>query len=191
MKLAFYVAPVLLTIASVAHAQDVRYNFDKSADFTKYKTFKLVDNKSGDQLDPITKKQVDSALAAELSKKGLKQTSSDPADLYVGYETAISTEKQVNTFDSGYGMGPGYGPYGGYGYGSWGGGMSTSTTETIYNGTIVVDMYDTASKKLVWRGAASKTLDTQAKPEKREKNLAKAFEKMFKKNYPPVVKEKK
>src|SRR5262252_4068021 len=99
MKLAFYAAPVLLAIASVAHAQDVRYNFDKSADFTKYKTFKLVDNKSGDQLDPITKKQVDTALAAALSAKGLKQTSSDPADLYIAYETSISTEKQVNTFD--------------------------------------------------------------------------------------------
>ena len=71
MKLAFYAVPALLAIASVAHAQDIRYNFDKSSDFTKYKTFKLVDNKNSDQLNDLTKKQIDSTLAAELSKKGL------------------------------------------------------------------------------------------------------------------------
>ena len=188
MKLALYVAPVLLAVASVAAAQDVRYNFDKSVDFTKYKTFKVVDNNNSDKIDDLTKKQIDNTLAAELSKKGLKAVTTDTADLYVGYQTSVSTEKQVNTFDSGYGYGPGW--YGPHGYGGWGGGMSTSTTETIYNGTIVIDMYDVSTKKLVWRGAASKTLDVKAKPEKREKNLTKAMTKVFK-NYPPVVKDKK
>ena len=49
-------------------------------------------------------------------------------------------------------------------------------------------MYATAPKTLVWRGVASKTLDTEAKPEKQEKNLKKAVDKLLK-NYPP--KEKK
>ena len=188
MKLGIYVAPVLLAVASVASAQDVRFNFDKATDFTKYKTFKLVDNKDSDKLDDLTKKQVDDTLVAELTKKGLSKATGDAADLYVGYQASISTEKQVNTFDTGYSYGPGWGPYGG-GYGAWGGGMSTSTTETIYNGTLVVDMYDTATKQLVWRGAASKTLDTRAKPDKREKNLVKVFQKLFK-NYPPPLKKK-
>ena len=189
MKLGFYIAPVLLAVASVASAQDVRYNFDKSADFAKYKTFKLVDNKDSDKLDDLTKKQIDDAVAAGLTKKGLTRAAGDAADVYVAYAASISTEKQVNTFDSGYAYGPGWGGYGGYGYGGWGGGMSTSTTETIYNGTLVVDMYDTATKKLVWRGAASKTLDVKAKPDKREKNLVKAFTKLFK-NYPPPLPKK-
>ena len=187
MKLAFFAAPAILAIATVASAQDIRYNFDKAADFTKYKTFKLVENKDSDKLDDLTKKQIDDTLVAELTKKGLT-ASSGTADLYVGYQASVSTEKQVNTFDSGYAYGPGWGGPGGYG--AWGGGMSTSTTQTIYNGTLVVDLYDVTTKKLVWRGAASKTIDTKAKPEKREKNLAKAAQKMFK-IYPPVVKEKK
>jgi hypothetical protein len=45
-------------------------------------------------------------------------------------------------------------------------------------------MYDPAKKQLVWRGTATKTLDPKAKPEKRQKNLAKAMTKLFK-NYPP------
>jgi hypothetical protein len=148
---------------------------------------KLVENKDSDKLDDLTKKQIDDALVAELTKKGLT-VSTGTADVYVGYQASVSTEKQVNTFDSGYAYGPGWG--GPWGYGGWGGGMSTSTTQTIYNGTLVVDFYDVTTKKLVWRGAASKTIDVKAKPEKREKNLAKAAQKLFK-NYPPVVKEKK
>jgi len=49
-------------------------------------------------------------------------------------------------------------------------------------------MYDPAAKQLVWRGVASKTLDPKAKPEKKQKNIAKAVAKLLKK-YPPQVKE--
>lgn len=188
MKRVFYVTLALLAIATVAQAQDIRYNFDKSADFSKYKTYKWVDNKNSDQLDDLTKKDLEAAIEAALAKKGLTKAAGDSADLYLGYQASVSTEKQVNTFDSGYGAGPGW--YGPYGYGGWGGGMSTSTTSTIYNGTIVVDMYDVVKKSLVWRGAASKSLDPKAKPDKRQKNMAKAFEKLFK-NYPPPPEKKK
>ena len=46
----------------------------------------------------------------------------------------------------------------------------------------------TAPKPLVLRTVASKTLDTDAKPETQQKNLAKAVTKMLK-NYPPVEKK--
>ena len=36
-------------------AQDVRYNYDKSADFTKYKTYKWVDMKTSDKDEMIDK----------------------------------------------------------------------------------------------------------------------------------------
>ena len=67
--------------------------------------------------------------------------------------------------------------------------MSTTTgqTSTIYVGQIAVDMHS-GQKQLVWRGVASKTIDTKAKPEKQQKNLAKATNKLFK-NYPPPVKK--
>ena len=49
-------------------------------------------------------------------------------------------------------------------------------------------MYETTNHKIVWRGAASKTIDTDAKPDKQQKNLTKAVEKMLKK-YPPEQKK--
>jgi hypothetical protein len=48
-------------------------------------------------------------------------------------------------------------------------------------------MYESAKKDLVWRGTASKTIDPKAKPEKQQKNLAKAVNKLLK-NYPPTKK---
>jgi hypothetical protein len=48
-------------------------------------------------------------------------------------------------------------------------------------------MYDPATKQLVWRGVASKTLDPNAKPEKKEKNIGKVVKKLLK-NFPPKQK---
>jgi len=62
--------------------------------------------------------------------------------------------------------------------------MTTATTSTIYVGSVALDMYDAAAKKLVWRGLASKQIDKKASPEKRQKNLDKGAAKLLKK-YPP------
>jgi len=175
---------VLLAGAGTALAQDVRYNFDKDANFSTFKTYKWVVIKGASQLSDLADRQVKSAVDAELAKKGLSKTDADSADLYIGYQAAVGQEKQYTSFDSGWGYGPGWG--GGW-YGG-GGGMTTGTTSTIYVGQLALDMYASQPHKLVWRGVASKTLDTEAKPEKQQKNLTKAVAKMLKK-YPPEVKK--
>ncbi len=178
----------LLAGAGTAFAQDVRYNFDKEANFSAFKTYKWVVIKGAQQLSDLADRQVKAAVDAELTKKGLTKTDADTADLYIGYQAAVGQEKQYTSFDTGWGYGPGWGGgwYGG-GYGG-GGGMSSGTTSTIYVGQLALDMYASQPHKLVWRGVASKTLDTEAKPEKQEKNLNKAVAKMLKK-YPPEVKK--
>lgn len=65
-------------------AQDVRYNFDQDADFSKFKTYEWVSIKSAAQVDEITAKQITQAIDSELAKKGLTKTDSDNADLFVG-----------------------------------------------------------------------------------------------------------
>lgn len=98
----------------------------------------------------------------------------DSADLYIGYQVAIQQETQVNTF----GMGGGW---------RMGGGMGAATTSTLSIGTIDLDMYDSTKKQLVWRGAATKTIDSGVKPEKRQENIQKGVDKLLK-NYPPKKK---
>jgi hypothetical protein len=176
----------MLAAAGTGYAQDVRFNFDKTANFPAFKTYKWVVIKDAAQLNSIADKQVKDTVDAELAKKGLTRTDNDTADLYVGYQAAINTEKEYTSFDSGWGYGPGW--YGAGWYGGGGGGITTGSTSTIYVGQLALDMYSPTSKALVWRGVASKTLDPKAKPEKQQKNLTKAVAKMLK-NYPPEMKK--
>jgi hypothetical protein len=183
-KVAFLILVVLFGGVLGAYAQDVRYNFDKNADFAKYKTYKWVEIKGADRPNQLVQKQITDALDAELAKKGLTKTDGENADLYIAYQTAIGTEKEFTSYNTGWGYGPGWG--GGW-YGGMGSTMSTTSTTTIYVGQLDVDMYDAAKKEMVWRGTASKTIDPKAKPEKQQKNLAKAVAKLLK-NYPPKQK---
>ena len=172
-------------------AQDVRYNFSSSSDFTKYKTYRWVDLKGVDHANELTEKQIKEAIDTTLATKGLQKVDSDTADLYIDIQTAVSTEKQFTSYNTGWGYGPGWGGgWYGYGYGYRGGMTSTTTTgstSTIYIGQLVLDMYDSANKDLVWRGTASKTIDPKAKPEKQQNNITKAVTKLLK-NYPPEKK---
>jgi len=176
---------LVLTGSSAALAQDVRYNFDKQSNFSGFKTYRWVALKGAQPLPDLTERQVKAAIDAELAKKGLTLAQGDQADLLVGYQAAVDTEKQYTSYDTGWGYGPGW--YGGGWYGG-GGGMTTGSTSTIYVGQLAVDMYAAAPHQLIWRGVASKTLDENAKPEKQQKNLAKAVAKLLK-NYPPPVKK--
>ena len=177
---------LLLLGAGGALAQDVKYNYDKDADFAKFKTYKWVSIKNADQVDDLTARQLTSTIDAELAKKGLTKTDSDNADLYIGYQTAIGSEKQITAYNTGWGYGSGWGG-GWYGYGGMGMNTTTATTSTIFIGQLDLDMYDAAKKQLVWRGVASKTLDPKAKPDKRQKNMEKGIAKLLK-NYPPKKK---
>src|SRR5215467_14626328 len=124
MKRSVALLMVMFAFAAVrASAQDVRYDFDKDKDFSKYKTYKWVPIKGADLPDDLTQKAITSAIDAELATKGLTRTDSDSADLYLGYQTAIGQEKEFTSFNTGWGYGPGWGG-GWYGYG----GMASTTT---------------------------------------------------------------
>ena len=124
-----FVLPMVLLLAGAgsALAQETRYNFDKSANFAGFKTYKWVSIKGATQLSDLVDKQIKGAVDTELAAKGLVKSDLDTADLYVGYQAAVSTEKEYTSFDSGWGYGPGW--YGGGWYGS-GGGITTGTTST-------------------------------------------------------------
>lgn len=185
MKRLIHLMLVLPCLAGLAIAQDVKYNFDPNADFTKYKTYRWEKNPKSLDVDDLTLGQLAKGFDAALSAKGLTRKDSGDTDMVIVFQLAASQEKQLTTFDTGgYGYGPGW--RGGW-YGGGMGGMSTSTTSTINIGTAVLDMYDAKTKQLVWRGMASKTLDDKAKPDKKQKNIDKAAAKMLK-NYPPKKK---
>lgn len=168
---------VFLFMVVCAYGQDVHYNYDRAANFAAYKTYQWVDLRSGvtDQLiDQAIKRSIDEQLV----QKGLTKVESG-ADLQVGYQAVIDLEKGVNL--SAWGTRGGAG-----GLGGWDSGTVTGQSSTIPVGMLLVNLYDRATKQLLWRGDASKTIDLKKDPDKNYKNLQKAMTKLFK-NYPPRV----
>ncbi len=164
------VAAQLLLATATLTGQDVHYNFMPRTDFSKYRTYKWV-NIGGSHPDQIMDAEIKQAVDSQLASKGLTKTDSDKVDLCIGYQIAVNQEKQWDVWGSrAFGMGTGV----------W-------TSSTISIGTLVLDMYDPATKQLVWTGSATKTIDTGANHEKHVKDLGKSMAKLLK-NYPPKEK---
>ena len=175
---AFIAAAALVVLApALALAQKTSFDYDKSTDFSKFKTYTLKDGTKVGQ--PLIDKRIDTAIEEQLAAKGLTRNDSAPG-IVVVYHVAFDKQKDITTFSSG--------GYGGYGYG-WGGGWGTTDVRVneILVGTLVIDIADAAKKEVVWRGMGVKEVDTQAKADKRDKNITSAVTKIFK-NFPPQKK---
>ena len=159
-------------------AQKVTVDFDKATTFTNFKTYTW---KQGTPAkSPLMDQRVLGAIDKQLALKGLKKVDAESApDLVVIYHAAVEYETQLNTIDMG-GWNGWYGPY-------YGGGTSTTTVDKIPVGQLRVDIGDVKQRKLIWQGRATDTLSD--KPEKVEKTINKASEKMFK-DFPPKEKKK-
>lgn len=161
---------VLLSAASVFAGVSVDH--DKSADFSKYRTFTL--EEATPALNPLMRKRLVQAIEVQLATEGLEKADHG-AHLKVIIHTSVDKEMRITADDWGYG---------GYrGWGGWGGwGTTTVDVQNISVGTLMLDMVDTASKLLVWRGIATDSIPS--KTEKQEKKIYKAVDKLFR-HFPP------
>jgi hypothetical protein len=163
MKLTAFAGILCLSI--LASAQEVRFNYDRGASFSSYRTYQWI-NQDG-AANQLMDQNIRRAIEEQLATKGLIP-SQEAADLQISYQAGIQKEKQLN----GYATGPRW----------FGNGMVTTSTVEI--GHLVVDIVDSSRKQLVWRGDAQKTLDLKKDPEKNYRDLQKAMAKLFA-NYPP------
>jgi hypothetical protein len=177
-------ALAVLFVPAMAHAQKVSYDYNKAANFAAFKTYALKDGtKVGQQL---IDDRIVAAIDTELAAKGFTKTEANP-DVFVVYHVAFDTQKDISTYSSGYGGG--YGPYGwGWGGGGWSGGTTSTQVRDIVVGTLVIDIADARKAELAWRGMGVREVQTQAKPERRDKSINDAVKKILK-NYPPKVKK--
>jgi hypothetical protein len=167
-------------VATAAFAVTVKSDYDKNADFSKYKSFSI--KKGTEAPTPFAQERIIAAVKNELKARGMSE--SDNPDIFVYTHAKVSTEKRVDVTNFGYGGYPGWGGWGG----SWG--TSTAMVTDVPMGTLIVDIVDAKSTALVWRGIGSDTLLTNPTPEKSEKRINKGVAKLFTK-YPVQPGEKK
>lgn len=166
-------ASVLVFVTSCSPFQ-VRTDYAETANFTAYKTYQFrVDDL---KLNDLDKDRVLNEVAKNLQMKGL--AASQTPDLIVNLKASHKKVEDVR-FDSGFGM---------YGWGrpfGWGVGMSRTWTDNYNQGSLVVDIIDAKTNKLVWQGIGNGiNVDS---PKSKQKQIPAIVAEIMA-NYPPMKK---
>jgi Domain of unknown function (DUF4136) len=163
-----------LVLASASFAQHVKTDYDHSANFGQYKTYswEKVQTKN-----PLLVDRIKDAVNSTLTARGLTLVPSGGDVEVIAVETT-QNQQTLDTFYDGFGGGR---RWRGFGAGF---GDATTTVENYKVGTLVIDLFDAKTEKLIWRGSSSDTLSDKA--DKNTKNLDKGVSKMFH-HFPPDV----
>ena len=164
----------------------VAVNKNNNVDFSKYQTYDWMESdvKAGENplyYNQLATDNIESSVSQVMSEKGLAKNTTNP-DLLVGYHFFVEDKtRTVSTPTS-----PLYGPYlgwGRWGYrgwvpGYWGWGGPQYVEQEYTSGTVVVDMVDAKTRKLVWRGSVQ---DAVTNPAQIGTKLAKQVEQIAEK----------
>ena len=171
---------LLIFAVTACSSITVSYDYDKTADFNKYKTYAYTEETMKLPLNDLDRSRLMSAVDAELMARGM--TKSNTPDALVDLQVKAKERTEATATNTG-------GLYGGrYGYG---GGFSTTNIDynTYVDGTLFVNLIDKSSEKLIWQGRGTKTIDEHASPEKKESNIKTAVKMIFTKYPVPMAKK--
>jgi Domain of unknown function (DUF4136) len=155
---------------SCSSIYDVKSDYDRQTNFSTLKTFDWMQAPQRTRVNSLIVQRVKNAVNAELEAKGLTMTSNNPDFLIAEYH---GKKDQIQISDWGYGRA--------HRYGYSPAGVSVYEFE---EGSLILDFVDTESKKLIWRGSAKAQIDSVDTPEKSEKLINAAVNKILEK-YPP------
>jgi Domain of unknown function (DUF4136) len=157
----------LMLMAGLAIADHVRTDYDRGAEFFKYKTFMWIQEPQ--LANPLMNEQIINAVNAALEARGLCLVTSN-ADLAISVNTATCENNNSEVFYAGLAGGWGW-------YHYWAPKPSITVIEPFDVDSLVIDLFDTQTKRVVWWG-------TGTEAEKNVKHLNKAVARMFE-NFPP------
>ena len=164
---------IILGLTSCSPFQ-VKSDYAETANFGNYHTYKLrIDDLT---LNDIDKDRVLNEVSKQLQMKGL--TVSDSPDLIVNLK---ANHKKIQDI-----QGSPYGMYGGFGYGGFGFGMSRTFSSNYNEGSLVIDLVDAQTQKLIWQGVGSGiSVDS---PKTKQKQIPEIVAAIMA-NYPPGMKK--
>jgi Domain of unknown function (DUF4136) len=168
-KYAIRLLPLMAGAVCLLLAAEVRTDYNHAADFAQFRTYSWIQVEAS----PLWQDRIMQAVDGQLASKGWTKVPSG-GDAAVSAFGSHKEKKTLETFYTGVG--------GRWFWRGWGPGLATTTIEKTPIGTVVVDIFDSHTERLVWRGIASDSLSE--KPEKNEKKLEKNIAKMFE-HFPP------
>jgi hypothetical protein len=160
-----------LLAAMAAHAQKIEVEFDQNVDFTKFKTFAIRDGKLNSKNpslnSELVKKRIDAEIQKYFEAKGLEFAGEGRSDLNVRYTLGAARTVTREAHPAGWR------------------GMGTRVVRVPHTeGTLVIDLRDSATKALVWRAIAREEKSNASQVEgKLDDMVRKSIEK-----YPPKLK---
>ena len=164
---------------------EVEIDHDKSYPFQSLKAFTWMpdtDKRKGDPrvYNDLADARVKNAVQAELIAKGYRKVEAEAeADFMVGYHSLLQDKMSAKTVNDFYGY------QGVWSNGYWyQPGLPQTYVYEYEQGTLLLDIVDAESQRLVWRGSAQAELDRNPSPAKREKRLKNAVAEILK-GFPP------
>jgi hypothetical protein len=171
---------VALTLAGGCATVSVKTDFDPSADFSGYRTFQLLNgvlmiDGRPDVRNTLVLDRIRAAITSELTQRGLQPVATG-GDVGIAFVAGARTVTEIESVGP---SGPGWGPYWGGG-GWWGAGYMDWWTRTYTKGTLVIDVMDARTQKLVWRAYLGADVNSPDASTLIKKGVHKAFDR-----YPP------
>lgn len=167
-------------LSSCSDGITVTSDFDKSVDFDSYKTFGFMpwpkDNNA--LVNEFDKKRLLDAMRAEFKARGMTEVPGPSGDIalnvFVTAETKTEMQAYTNYYNNGYGYY--YSPYRGMG-----GGTTTTTVRDVNYvlGTVIIDVFEVAGKKLIWQGIGQGVVDESPSSKKKDENVDNAVMKIL------------
>jgi hypothetical protein len=156
----------------------VRSDFDTAADFSRLRTYHWLQTPPNAPRDPridndLIQSRVRSAVNSELHAKGYAEAGDNP-DFRVTYHIMVRDKWDVQSFPVDYG----------YGLGRWPAAQDVRVSQ-YEEGTLILDVIDSSSNELVWRGSAQARIDPNRSPQERTKLINAAVRKMLDR-FPPT-----
>jgi Domain of unknown function (DUF4136) len=156
MKKAIYLSAAILfsmlLFTSCGPTLTVTFDYDHTANFSQYKTFKIVKLEQQYQaLSQLNQNRIINEVQRQMIAKGFAP--SETPDLLVNITAILKNEKEIVA--NSYGYGGGYRPY------AWGGG-NMSTTVNVQNytaGSLIIEVATAANNKLLWEGIGNQDID--------------------------------
>ena len=140
-------------LAGCASGPDVRGDYDRSADFSKYKTYNFLTEKGegGAEFKSIAQQMLQEAASREMEARGYVKA--QDADLLLNFKGKLEEKTDIQSTPAPY-YGPSYGYRGWYGapYGAYGYGGSEVSTRRYNVGTLVMDVIDREKRQAVFQG---------------------------------------